>query len=185
MHSTLKSLVRAITAAGVLSLMGGAAAVSASASGSTTGTVHVWVTPGKGAVDKILLTGVIGDHGTATSINKDGTVNANGEYVKVALQKGGFEVNAVAFNTRLQKLQPSLNAATCTAWATGSGPVTLFDGTGAYAGIGGTVTMTTSFAEIGPRFATGPKKAQCNMSNNAQPVSEFMGDITGSGTISF
>ena len=46
MHSSLKSLVSAITAAGVLSLMGGAAAASASASGSTTGTVHVWVTPG-------------------------------------------------------------------------------------------------------------------------------------------
>ena len=82
MHSSLKSFVSAITAAGVLLLIGGAAAASASASGSTTGTVHVWVTPGSGAVDKILLTGVIGDHGTATSINKDGTVNANGEYVK-------------------------------------------------------------------------------------------------------
>ena len=60
--------------------------------------------------------------------------------------------------------------------------MTLFDGTGAYAGIGGTVPMATSFAEIGPRFATGPKKGQCNMSNNAEPVSQFMGDITGSGT---
>ena len=185
MHISFKSVVSALTAAGVFSLVGGAAAASASAAGSTTGTVHIWVTPGSGAVDKILLTGVIGDHGTATSINKDGTVNANGEYVKVALQKGGFEVNAVAFNTRLQKLQPSLNAATCTAWASGSGPVTLFNGTGSYAGIGGTVTMATSFAEIGPRFATGPKKGQCNMSNDAAPVSRFMGDITGSGTVSF
>ena len=185
MHRNLKSLVSATAAAVVLSFIGGAAAEAASASGSTSGTVHVWVTAASGAVDKILLTGVIGDHGTATSINKNGTVNANGEYVKVALQKGGFEVNAVAFNTQLQKLQPTLNAATCSAWATGSGPVTLSDGTGAYAGISGTVTMTTSFAEIGPRFATGPKKGQCNMSNNAQPVAQFMGDLTGSGTVSF
>jgi hypothetical protein len=185
MQSSLKSFASAITAAGVLSLMGGAAAASASAMGSTTGTVHAWVTPANGAVDKILLTGAIGDHGTATSINKNGTVNVNGEYVKVALQKGGFEVNAVAFNTQLEKLQPSLNAATCSAWGTGTGPVTLLNGTGAYAGISGTLTMATSFAEIGPRYATGPKKGQCNMSNNAQPVSEFMGDITGSGTVSF
>ena len=185
MNNSLKSFASAITAAAVLSLIGGAAAASASASASTTGTVHVWVTPGTGAVDRILLTGVIGDHGTATSINKDGTVNASGEYVKVALQKGGFEVNAVAFNTGLEKLQPSLNAATCTVWATGSGPVTLSDGTGTYAGISGTITMATSFAEIGPRFATGPKKGQCNMSNNAQPVAQFMGDITGSGAVSF
>lgn len=131
MHSSLKSLVSAAAAAAaMLSLIGGAAAEAASASGSTSGTVHVWVTSASGAVDKILLTGVIGDHGTATSINRNGTVNVNGEYVKVALQKGGFEVNAVAFNTQLQKLQPSLNAATCSAWATGSGPVTVSDGDG-------------------------------------------------------
>ena len=127
---------------------------------------------------------MIGDHGTATSINKNGTVNANGEYVKVALQKGGFEVNAVAFNMRLQKLQPSLNAATCTAWASGSGPVTLFNGTGAYAGIGGTAPPPPP----PPLFFKKKKKkgkGQCNMSNNAEPVSQFMGDITGSGTVSF
>ena len=58
------------------------------AAGSKNGTVHIWVIPGSGAVDKILLTGVIGDQGTATSMDKDGTVNASGEYVKVALQKG-------------------------------------------------------------------------------------------------
>lgn len=185
MNNTMKSLVSTLTAAAALSLVGTAAAASASASASTTGTLHVWVTSSTGAVDKILLTGVIGDHGTATSIDKNGTVNANGEYVRLALQKGGFEVNAVAFNTQLQKMQPSVNAATCTAWGSGTGPVTLFDGTGAYAGISGTVTISTSFAEIGPRFASGPKKGQCNMSNSAQPVAQFSGNITGSGTVSF
>jgi hypothetical protein len=182
---SFKSLISAITAASVLSLIGGAATAAASAPASTSGTLHVWVTPSSGAVDKILLTGAIGDHGTATSIDKDGTVNVNGDYVKVALHKGGFEVNAVTFNKVLDNLQPSVNSVTCTFWAGGSGPVTLFDGTGAYAGIRGTVTVSTSFAAILPRYTTGAKMGQCNMSNNAQPVAQFSGSITGSGTVSF
>lgn len=186
MHKGQKILIGAVAATSALSLIGGAAAAAASsASGKTTGTVHVWVTASTGAVDKILLTGVIGDHGTATSINKNGTVNTNGNYVKVALQSGGFEVNAVAFNAAMNKLQPVVNASTCTVWAAGSGPVTLFNGTGAYSGISGTLTISTDFAFLGPRYASGPKKGQCNMGNSARPVAEFEGDITGSGTVSF
>ena len=65
---------------------------------TTTGTVQVWVTPNptniNSPVSKIVITGVIGDYGTATSINKNGTVDDNGNYVKIALQQGGFEVNS-------------------------------------------------------------------------------------------
>ncbi len=55
------------------------AAPATAATMMTTGTVQVWVTPNttnvNSAVDKIVLTGVIGDYGTATNINKNGTVN--------------------------------------------------------------------------------------------------------------
>ena len=47
-------------------------AASTAAPATTTGSVHIWVTPGKGAVDRILLSGVIADDGTATSIDKNG-----------------------------------------------------------------------------------------------------------------
>jgi len=45
-------------------------------------------------------------------------------------------------------------------------------------GITGTPHITERFAGIGPRYASGPKKGQCNMSNNAQPIA-FWGSITG------
>lgn len=151
----------------------------------TAGAVHVWVTPGKGAVDRILLSGVIADDGTATSIDKDGKVDQNGDYVKIALKHGGFEVNATAFNKKAATQQPTEDKNTCSAWATVSGPVTLYNGTGAYAGISGTVHITTSFAFLLPRFKSGAKQGQCNTGNNANPVAEFDGDIIGSGQISY
>lgn len=45
------------------------------------------MTPRGGAVGKIVLTGVIGDCGTAKSVNKDRTV-ANGEYLQAFGVKG-------------------------------------------------------------------------------------------------
>jgi hypothetical protein len=160
-------------------------AASTAAPATTTGSVHIWVTPGKGAVDRILLSGVIADDGTATSIDKDGKVDENGDYVKIALQHGGFEVNASAFNKSFSDQQPTENKSTCSAWQTVSGPVTLYNGTGAYAGIKGTVRIGTSFAILLPRYKSGAKQGQCNVSNNANPVAEFDGDIIGSGQISY
>ena len=165
----------------VASAASAAAATTATAS-PTHGTVHVWVTPGKGAVDQILITGIIADHGTATSIDKSGKVNKNGTYVKVVLRSGSFEVNAVALNERLDKLQPTADKLTCSFWATGSGDVTLFDGAGAYAGISGKIRMTTSFAIVARRYATGAKKGQCNV--NGTPLGQFQGPLMGVGSVS-
>jgi hypothetical protein len=185
MHRSAQWLLTAAALCGTLGV--GAAAATASPSPHSTspthGTVHVWVTASNGAVQPILITGVIGDHGTATSIDKDGTVDKNGEFVKIKLAHGTFEVNAVALNQRLNKLQPTFDRANCSVWAAGSGNVTLSDGTGAYAGISGTIRITTSFAAILPRFASGPKKGQCNA--NAAPVAQFQGALEGSGNVSF
>jgi hypothetical protein len=185
MHRSAQWLLTAAVLGGTLGV--GAAAATASPSPRSSspahGTVQVWVTPGNGAVDQILITGVIGDHGTATSIDKDGTVDKNGEFVKIALAHGTFKVNAVALNQNLNKLQPTFDRANCSVWGTGSGNVTLFDGAGAYAGISGTVKITTSFAAIFPRFASGPKKGQCNA--NTAPVAQFQGALEGSGNVSF
>jgi hypothetical protein len=185
MYNRSKSFIGGLVMASTVALGAAGVAAASASTAPTSGTVHVWVTPGKGAVDQILLTGAIGDYGTATSVDKDGTVNASGEYVKIKLQTGTFMVNAVKFNQRLNKLAPTINMTSCTAWGAGSGPVTLYDGSGSYAGISGTITMTTSFAAIFPRFTTGAKKGQCNTSNNAQPVASFNGNLTGSGVVSF
>jgi hypothetical protein len=185
MHRSSRWPLVLVAVGGALGLGGTAAAASASSTPTsrTQGAVQVWVTPGKGAVDQILLTGAIADHGTATSIDKNGTVDKNGKYVQIALARGSFEVNAVALNRSLDKVQPTVSRATCSAWATASGNVTLFAGAGAYAGITGKIRMTTSFAAIFPRYVSGAKKGQCNLS--VEPSAQFQGQLVGVGNVSF
>jgi len=183
--SRKRRITTAVAAAGVLSLAGTAATYAASPAASHHGTIRFWVTPGHGAVDQILITGAIGDYGKATSIDKDGKVDQNGDYVKVALKHGGFRVNAKSFNDKAAKQQPHLDAATCSAWLTPTGSITLYDGYGNYAGISGKLSITTSYAFIGSRYKSGPHKGQCNVNGNAEPVAEFSGSITGSGKASW
>jgi hypothetical protein len=146
---------------------------------------RIWATPGNGAVAAIVVTGAIGDYGTATTIDKNGKVDENGDYVKVALKKGGFEVNSVVLNQKTNAAPPIMvNNTTCSVEFGGSGPVTLFNGNGMYAGITGTLHITETFAGVSGRYTSGAKKGQCNMSNNSQPVA-FWGSITGTGKIEF
>jgi hypothetical protein len=60
----------------------------------------------------------------------------------------------------------------------------VFNGTGMYAGISGVARITETFAGIGPRYTSGPRKGQCNASNNAQPIA-FFASVVGSGTVAF
>jgi hypothetical protein len=162
-------------------------AVSADAAGSmpASGTIGVYATPGSGTVARIVLTGAIGDYGTATQITKSGRPNQNGGYVRVVLKHGGFEVNSVALNKKANSARPlTNNTTTCSFSVTASGPTTLFNGTGMYAGISGTVRVTETFAGVGRRYASGPKKGQCNRSDAAQPLA-FWSGITGLGKVAF
>lgn len=180
-----------IVAAAVIlaAAIGATAAPATAATMMTTGTIQVWVTPNlsnpNSHVSKIILTGVIGDYGMSTTTNKAGTPNPNGNYVKVVLQHGGFVVNMTTLNKLTDNAPPLMsNATNCSVVFGGSGPVTLSGGTGAYAGITGTIQITQKFAGIGPRYTSGPKKGQCNMTSNAQPTA-FYGSITGIGKVSF
>jgi hypothetical protein len=73
---------------------------------------------------------------------------------------------------------------TCSASFSATAPVLVVSGTGLYTGVHGTVELTESFGFIGPRYATGAKKGQCNFSNSAQPIGQ-MGNVHGAGTVSF
>jgi uncharacterized membrane protein len=133
-----------------------------------------------GATGPVVITGAIGDYGTATSINQNGTVNVKGNYVKVALKKGTFEINSVAFNKAANNAQPTFNSSNCSQFVSASGSVTVFDGTGAYAGIKGTLSVVATFAGVSSKLTSG----KCNESQSAQPVAEY-GTITGSGSVTF
>jgi hypothetical protein len=162
------------------------AAVALGANAPAGGKVNVFVSPSSanGPTGTIVVTGAIGDFGKTLNINKSGKPDNNGAYVKVTLQQGSFFVNATKLNAKLNHLKATVNKATCSVSATGTGPVTLFNGTGLYAGISGNLQITVKFAFVGPRFSTGPHKGQCNNNSNAPSLAQYQ-SITGSGTVSF
>jgi hypothetical protein len=162
------------------------AAVALGANAPAGGKVNLFVTPtsANGPTGTIIVTGAIGDFGKTLNVNKSGKPDTNGDYVKVTLQQGSFFVNATKLNAKLNHLKPTFNKATCSVAASGTGPVTLFNGAGLYTGISGNVQITVKFAFLGPRYASGPRKGQCNGSNNARPLAQYQ-SITGSGNVSF
>jgi hypothetical protein len=169
-----------VIAAGSLAVSAGAASPMPAG-----GTIGVYATPGNGHVARIVITGAIGDYGTATQIDKSGKVDPNGGYVKVVLKHGGFEVNSVALNKKANNARPTTNnTTTCSFSVTTSGPTTLFNGTGLYTGIAGTVQITQTFAGDGRRYTSGPKKGQCNRANNVAPLA-FWASISGLGKVTF
>jgi hypothetical protein len=170
-------------------LFAGATLLAASVPGaaaSTTpgGTISIFsdqtTTTNNGATGPIVITGVIGDYGTATSIDQNGKVDSNGNYVKVALKKGSFEINSVAFDAAVNNATPTANSTNCSGSLSATGSVTVFDGSGAYAGIGGTIKVTAEFAFVGPKLTNG----KCNETNSAEPIAQY-GTITGSGAVTF
>jgi hypothetical protein len=160
------------------------ASVATAQTAPTGGAIRVWVTPTSvnGLVSTIVVTGAIGDYGKAISSNANGTPDVNGNYVKIELHKGGFMVNSTALNKKSNGAQPVANATTCSGWLSVSDPVTLFDGTGLYKGISGTVNITETFSFVAPVNASGPNAGKCN--ENGQPLG-FYASIVGSGTVSF
>lgn len=161
------------------------AAVAIGATAPAGGKVNVFVTqPPNGPNGTIVVTGAIGDYGKTVDVNKSGKPDANGAFVKITLQQGTFLVNATKLDAKLDHLQPTINKATCSAASSGTGPVSLSDGTGLYTGISGNLKITVTFALIGPRFSSGSHKGQCNFNNNAPTLAQYQ-SITGSGTVSF
>jgi hypothetical protein len=172
----------ALAAAVLASLVGGS--IASAATSPAGGAIKVFVTNTSDTKGKILVTGAIGDYGTTLSTNKNGKVNANGNYEQIKLKHGSFEVNGTQLNKNLNKGQPQVNASTCSEAFIGSGPTTLLNGTGLYKGISGNVKITVTFAGIAPRFTSGAKKGQCNFSENAEPLGQYQ-SITGVGKVKF
>ena len=178
-----RPVTRATVRIGLLAVLGALPLVTlglnASASATPTGgKIQIWSTQNGSAANPIILTDAIGDYGTATSEDKDGKVDENGNYEKIVLQQGSFTINAVALNRILSSAKPQANKSNCGAIFSGSGPVTLSGGAGAYAGIKGTITAVLIFVDISPKLANG----KC--SPNASPVAAY-GTVTGSGHVSF
>lgn len=156
----------------------------AGASTPASGTILFYAPQQSSVHGTVVITGAIGDYGTTLTINKSGKAEANGNYVKITLQKGTFEINSTSFNAKANNLQPAFFKATCSVSYAVTGQVTLFGGTGLYEGISGTMNISGTSGFILPRITSGKHKGQCNESNNVQPISQYA-LIAGSGTVSF
>jgi hypothetical protein len=154
----------------------GSAAVAASTQQG--GKVRVFLTATSPTKANIVITGAIGDYGTALSVDANGKADPNGNFEKITLKQGGFLVDGTAFNKKLQHAKPTFNKANCSFVFSGTGSTTVSEGTGAYAGISGKVTITLTFAGIAPKTPKG-----CNFNSNK--VGGAYQSITGTGSVSF
>jgi hypothetical protein len=150
------------------------------------GQVQVFATPVDTAVGPVMFAGAIGDHGKAISMDKNGKLDPDGNYVKMKLAHGTFMLDVTKLNANGNNNNtPGLfNKTTCSFAFEVKGPATLSQGTGRYEGISGTLTITVHFAGNSTFYTSGKHKGQCNLSNNAHLVAHY-GAIIGSGTVTF
>lgn len=134
---------------------------------------------GTAVTSPILVTGAITDYGKATSVTKTGKPDENGNFEKVVLKQGSFWIDATALNKKLNSGAPTIDKTHCFFAFKGSGPATVFKGTGAYVGVSGNLDVTVDFVGIVPKA-----NGKCLLTNSTQPVAQY-GDVTGSGTVSF
>ena len=161
----------ALISVAVLAVSGGLASADGPSTGSN---VHFYEadTARDGNLGTVILTGAITDHGTDHQGVADG-----GNYNKLVLSKGSFEINVGPIGNLLNF---PVNPATCSADGSATAPIPIVDGTGtrAYKGISGTIQTTVTFAWILPRLANG----QCNTNATRYPG---IGIAHGAGTISY
>jgi hypothetical protein len=184
--TTLTTGASAFAAVGIIATSAIAAPTLAGASSPSGGKVALWANANlTGATSKIVMVGAIADSGVGTSIDKNGKVDPNGSYERIIFKKGSFEADATGLDQNANTTQPTLDdVSTCSFAFSASGPITLSNGKGAYAGISGTLNVTEQFVGIGPRHKTGKNKGACNQSDNARPVAGA-GAISGTGAVAF
>jgi hypothetical protein len=120
------------------------------------------------ARNDVLITGSFSDHGTG----KKGTWD---------LAKGTIVVNNAAIGAIVKSPNWGTSyASSCSFDGVAKGLVTIVSGTGAYAGVKGSLSFTLTEAGQGPRL----KNGECNEANNAPAVAQDLIGM-GSGNVSF
>jgi hypothetical protein len=187
----MKRAASALTIAALAgALLTSGSTTTASASTVTNGVVHVFdYSESSGVGSTVVLTGAIGDTGSADSIDANGTPDPqNNTEVLLALVQGSFRISVVAIDKKIENafnsFQPNHRTCSGNVSVTASTPIVAGSGTGAYAGITGGFVLTLSFALVGPKYGSGKQEGQCNQSNSAEPVAQVM-LVTGSGTVSY
>jgi hypothetical protein len=123
-----------------------------------------------------VITGAFADSGATSP--KDNPANG------LVFTKGSIRINNSAANAAESRIYAHLgryvNASTCALTYHYTAPIELLSGTGAYAGITGSVTLHNTDVGVLPRTQAGT----CNESPNVTPIG-FLSESHGSGRASF
>jgi hypothetical protein len=143
------------------------------------GPIHIFIQPGSSqGKGKILFTGAVGDYGSSSPTTGSG----GKKFGTATLKKGTIKIDLTAIRAKVDKANPTFNAATCSASYSETAAAPVVSGTGLYAGIHGTIQITESFGVIGSTYKSGSKKGQCN---NSATLIAAMVTVYGSGSVSF
>ena len=174
----------------IAATLGVAAAIPGIAAGqgavAAGGQVQMFETPAlNGTVAKVLITGAIGDYGRAIKINKADKRDVSGAYSRLVLHEGTIIADGAALQKEIQigEDHAHINLKSCSLQGSVSAPVQIVSGTGAYAGITGTIKVTFTLAELGETYHSGPRQGQCNTKTGG-PVAQFA-TVRGSGNVTF
>jgi hypothetical protein len=133
-----------------------------------------------GPESRVVLTGAIGDYGTAVSVHPDGTIDPDHtSQLELRLSRGTFRITFGPLDRKLVTAFSTFppNRATCSGVvrATGPAPVVASSGTDRYQGISGSFQLTATIWEV-------------DGAQRCSPTSAFLAQtvfITGSGRVSF
>jgi hypothetical protein len=175
---TVATAVAAVTVVSASASVAASTSVAAARSGAASasarpgaGVIHIVLVNTSldtAAPTQVLITGAFSDHGTGkhgTWHLTRGTITVNASALKAVIASPSFGT----FYTR-----------SCSFSGSATGRTPIVGGTGAYAGIHGTLTVTETNAEEGSLRASGA----CNTSSSAPAVAEDL-VVTGSGRVSF
>lgn len=132
-----------------------------------------------GTNSTVILTGAIGDAGTAQSVRPDGSVDPDHRsQLNLKLAKGTFRLDVADLDKKIVGAfgHFPMDPRTCSGSITlaGAVPIVAGSGTGAYQDISGTFTLTVTIAEDFP-------PARCDAT--APPLAEAI-VMSGTGTVS-
>jgi hypothetical protein len=145
-------LTAAATAA-ALSLAG-AGIAAAAAPTSHSGQIKMFAAFTNDPSTPVVIAGAIGDHGRGVFMTRSGHPNPNGSFLKITLTQGTIEIDGSQV-TRAFHPEGAINKDTCSVLVGGSAPVQIVEGTGAYAGIHGSLHATGQAAVVAPHAKNG------------------------------
>jgi hypothetical protein len=146
------------------------ALVGPSAEASTKGPVHFYTITTADNSSSVVLTGTIGDYGT------DKPLAGNYNVLEIKLVHGTFEADITKLN---RAVSPVVNSNSCSFTYSGTAPVQFSHGTGSYAGLRGSATVTISGAGVLAKLSSG----KCQESQSSEPIF-VISSAVGTGTVS-